>query len=224
MSTHTQPAPGFEQAEVFTNQVEFSAFVRRLIPTLVMIFVVFTALVAFALSAAKLGPAVAWGVALPASALLCGLLYVVKKRQFEAVWTRTTLELSPLGAVLSEPRLRIEMPWATMSQIGDAQLMSPLRVIVANEGLAKAAYAVAAATSHRVEEGLIGQAKLVASPDAPRMLRAQIDQNDEAWLAAHPGQSRPPRAIVLTHYDPAWRTGRIGQWVRAYRPDLLATA
>ena len=31
------------------------------------------------------------------------------------------------------------------------------------------------------------------------------------------------RAIVLTHYDPNWRTGRIGQWVRAYRPDLMST-
>ena len=36
-----------------------------------------------------------------------------------------------------------------------------------------------------------------------------------------PETSRPFVAVLLTHYDRDWRTGRIGAWVRAYRPDLF---
>jgi len=28
-------------------------------------------------------------------------------------------------------------------------------------------------------------------------------------------------AILLSHYDEHWERGRIGQWIRAYRPDIL---
>jgi hypothetical protein len=58
-------------------------------------------------------------------------------------------------------------------------------------------------------------------PSAPRLLRAQIEQH-ERTQDAHPNSGEPLRAITLTHYDRDWRTGRIGQWIDAYRPDLLA--
>lgn len=51
-------------------------------------------------------------------------------------------------------------------------------------------------------------------------LRRQLSQNDRA-RPRHPDSDEPVRAILLSHYDPDWRNGRIGQWIRAYRPDLL---
>jgi hypothetical protein len=212
---------GFTGTERFANIVEFGPFVRRLAPMLVMIFVVFALLVAFVLSAAKLGAVVSWGVALPASAAMCALLYKAKKRQFAATIEKCTLELSPFGAVLAEPHLRIEMPWAAVRQIGDAQAMAPLRVIVANEGLAKVAYAVAAASVRRTEEGLIGAGTLTLTSRAPGLLRSQVAQNEEG-RAPDPVSGQPLRGILLSQFDPAWRSGRIGEWIRAYRPDLLA--
>lgn len=35
----------------------------------------------------------------------------------------------------------------------------------------------------------------------------------------HTGQS--VHAIILSQYEPNWPDGRIGAWIRAYRPDLL---
>lgn len=212
--------PGFDKAETFRNQVEFGDFFRRLIPMLVMIFVVAVLMIAFILSAAKLGGVVAWGVALPVSAGICALLYQAKKKQFAASWTKATLELSPYGAVMSDPSMRVELPWQGIHRIGDAQLLAPLKVNVANEALADVAYAAAAATAKRNEEGLIGAGTMTLSGGASRTLRAQVAQND-AGQPADPKTGQPPRAIILTHYDPNWRAGRIGQWIRAYRPDLL---
>lgn len=47
----------------------------------------------------------------------------------------------------------------------------------------------------------------------------QIDQNDHGLPMDASG--RTLRAIALSHYDQDWRNGRIGAWLRAYRPDLL---
>jgi len=71
------------------------------------------------------------------------------------------------------------------------------------------AAAVAAVSARRKEERLIGEGSLSVSPDAPVRVRQEIKQNYQ------PGR---PRAIVLTQYDADWRSGRIGQWVGAYRP------
>jgi hypothetical protein len=63
------------------------------------------------------------------------------------------------------------------------------------------------------EERLIGEGSLSLSPKAPAWVRRQIKKREPLRR----------RGIVLTHFDPRWRTGRIGQWVRAYRPDLMST-
>ena len=63
------------------------------------------------------------------------------------------------------------------------------------------------------DEHLIGEGSLSVSRKAPAWVRWRIKRSYKTWRK---------RRIVLTHYDPRWRTGRIGQWIRAYRPDLMA--
>jgi len=68
----------------------------------------------------------------------------------------------------------------------------------------------------RKEMALLGTARLTVKPDAPAMVKTQVKQNL--------GGQDPERAqtgVILTHFDKEWETGRIGQWIRAYRPDLL---
>jgi hypothetical protein len=219
----TVPLPhtvtGFENRETFRIQLEFGMFIRRMLPLLCVLFVVGALLFAFVLAFARLG-VLSWVVAVPVSAALCAVLFHLKRRQYESTLAKGTLELSPAGVVLAEPHLRIEMPWPHVHQIGPAALMTPLMVNVGNEALAQVAYAIGAASVQRPEEGLIGAASLSVRKDAPAMFRQQVQQNDEGRDVA-PATGQPLRAIVLSYFDPDWRNGRIGAWIRAYRPDLL---
>ena len=57
-------------------------------------------------------------------------------------------------------------------------------------------------------------AEIVASGAAPRAVRVEgLVGVDETGT---------PRNIALSTFDPHWRTGRIGDWIRRHRPDLLA--
>jgi hypothetical protein len=208
------PVPGFETPESFRNAVKFGQFFRRLIPLYVVTF-----LLAWWLTGAVLGlfgvGSVGWVLGLVVAAALACAMYVIKKKQFAGSWSTATLEISPKGVVSFDRYVRTEIPWERMHAISSTQLMDPLR---AGNKLAGAA---AAASFRRSEEGLIGAGTWTVSPVAPRMLRSQIEQN-ERGQAIHPDSGQPLRAITLTHYDPDWRTGRIGKWIKAYRPDLLA--
>jgi hypothetical protein len=136
---------------------------------------------------------------------------MAKKKQLTATWSSSTLELSPSGAVASDRYVRTELPWPGLREVGPASLMDPLKMTIGPD-IGKLASAAAAASARRIEEGLVGEGSTSLTPDAPVLLRKQIAQNDQ------PGALR---SIVLTHYDPDWRAGRIGQWIRAYRPDLM---
>jgi hypothetical protein len=63
------------------------------------------------------------------------------------------------------------------------------------------------------DDRLIGEGSLSVSPKATGVVRRRIKQGYETWRK---------RGIVLTYFDPHWRSGRIRQWVRAYRPDLMS--
>lgn len=53
------------------------------------------------------------------------------------------------------------------------------------------------------------------------MVRTQIAQHDKGQQI-HPETGQPTRAIILSHFDNDWRSSRIGQWITAYRPDLIS--
>lgn len=218
------PIPGFETPEVFTNTVEFSQFFRRLIPVFVAMVLLVWLVVGLVLAAAGLG-GLGWLVAAALAAGLGAVLYAAKKRQYEATSSTSKLVLAPSGVVSGDRYARTEMPWDRIHQIGPTDLLRPLRV---NPGVglapavgAKAAGAAAAASMRRSAEGLIGAGRLVVSPEAPRLVQAQVKQNDQG-RELQPETGQPLRAIGLTKFDPNWRNGRIGEWVAAYRPDLFS--
>ena len=196
--------------ETFSNRLEFGPFFRRMIPMLVMLVAISWLILGLILASLGLG-GLGWLLALVLALGFGALLYWMKKKQLTATWSSATLQLSPSGAVASDRYVRTELPWSGLREIGPASLMDPLQLSLGND-VAKVVATAAAASARRMEEGLVGEASLSVSPDAPVLVRQQIAQNDQ------PGQLR---AIVLTHYDPDWRSGRIGQWVRAYRPDLM---
>lgn len=214
----TLPVPGFETPLVLRNIVSFDRFFRRMIPTLIFLVLLAALICGPVLGAFGLG-SVRWAIALAAGVAFGCLLYVAKRRQFEASWPASTLELSPRGVISVSGELRVELPWPDIHEIGRAQLLEPVRVNLGN-AVASAVGAVFSATMSRSEDALIGAGVLTLGPGAPISLRAQVAQNDRG-LSVVPETGQPVRSIILNHFETDWRNGQIGRWIAAYRPDLL---
>lgn len=167
---------GFTTQEVFSNIAEFESFIKRMIPTLIMLFLVTALMVALVLSAVGLPGAVAWIIAALASAGFCAVMYQAKKKQFAKVWGTSTLTLSPIGADMQDGNTRVQMSWSQVERIGDASIMGPLRFGGFTD-VAKAVGALSAASMKRKEMALLGTARLTVNPDAPAMVKTQVKQN-----------------------------------------------
>lgn len=215
-----QVQPGFEAVETFANRVVFGGFIKRMIPLLVIMFAFVTAVLAF-ISWYFVRGVLIWVIAVAGAAACCALTVWLKKRQFDGTWRTATLQLSPWGAVLDERHLRIEMQWHAVRSIGAADLMAPVRPTVGvSPATIAARQTIDAATVARPQAGLIGAAAMVLKPGAPAMLRTQVAQNSRG-RQVDPASGQPLSAILLAQYDPNWPQGRIGAWIRAYRPDLF---
>jgi hypothetical protein len=136
-----------------------------------------------------------------------------EKRELMATWSGSTLQLSPFGAVAFDQYVRFELPWSGLHKVTRAVFLDPEKMLSQINLPADIAGVDPAVLALR-EERLIGEGSLSVSPNAPAWVRRRIKRSYETWRK---------RGIVLTHFDPNWRTGRIGQWVRAYRPDLMST-
>lgn len=221
MYQQPQPLPGFEGVETFANRVAFGKFIKRMIPLLVFMFLFVVAVLAF-VSWYFVRGVLIWVIAVLGAAACCALTVWLKKRQFDGTWRTATLQLSPWGAVLDERHLRIEMPWHAVRAIGAADLMAVVKPPVAfSPATAVAGQAINAATAARPQDGLIGAGAMTLKPGAPAMLRTQVAQNNRG-RQVDPASGQPLNAILLAQYDPNWPQGRIGAWIRAYRPDLLS--
>ena len=205
--------------ETFTSTVTFGQLMTRMGVTLVMLFLI--SAVMFGLILANLGVPGGFVVGVVLAVPFCALMVRAKKRQFESTLGQQTVTFSPDGAVMSDPYSRVELPWAHVRSIGQVEMMRPIRTPGQRDKLVVAAVSgIASATQGTHEHGLVGAGVLTTSPDAPRLLKAQVKQflNDGP---ADPLIGQRPMGIPLLRFNRDWQSGRIGEWVRSYRPDLL---
>jgi len=222
----TRTVDGFEMAETFTNTLPFAYFMRRVIPLTVMLFLLTWLILALLLGMTGL-PAVAW-LALGLALIFIVVIVYVKKRQFDATWGTATLELSPDGAAEAVGKARSALAWGAVRGLTKQGMITPLQAVtpgsdfVGGNLVTGLAVDVGVAAARRDDQdALIGPGTLSLDRQASAILKAQFDQNMKQ-RQRDPETNRPIVAVLLTHYDPDWRTGRIGRWVRAYRPDLFA--
>lgn len=219
------PAPeGFASAETFPCTVTIGAWARRFFPELIGTLIALLVLLALVFSLLGAG-ALSWLLALVPVAAFGVVMWEAKKRQFDETWGTAVLHLSSRGAVVVERHCRLELRWDQIHQVGKADLINKGRkpiVAGGRGGLIGVLLYMAVATTNRRrgQDALIGKGHLTVSPSASRFVRGQIARNQGAKVDPRTGSR--PSAIVLTAYDRNWRTGRIGQWVQAHRPDLLA--
>lgn len=211
-------APGFEREEAFPIRISFLDFMRGasglVVVTLVMLWLLF----GLVLNAVKVPSP--WLVSIAASAVFTVILIALKKRQFDAKWATQQLVLSPAGASLRDRDIQIDLPWHEVSAIG---IVPPLKLLELNVPIlsrtARPVMNAAKATLQATqcgELGLVGNGALVGREGGGLgglAHRTQVNQNLK---------SGEEFGVPLLPFDPAWDSGRIGAWVRAYRPDLLA--
>lgn len=197
--------------ETFEHHESTGVTVRQMLPVLIALMVLawFMLAVLLAFVAGLWGPV----LAVPLAGGFGYLLYSSKQRQLQAVRAGSRLELSADGAKQIDRYMIMELRWDQVEQIGPLSALSSLRVSPTREGRAAADAADAVLRGAQGSlEGLIGNGRTDVTADAPMWFRQQLRQNKV---------DQRQTAVALSLFDPQWRTGRIGQWIRAYRPDLL---
>lgn len=214
-----QPPPAastvsFTSPEEFRLTTTFVEQLRRMIPLSVLLLVVTFLLALGVLNLVQL--------ANPILAALIAVVFVAlavlgKKRQWDAKFAKRTLILDSVGAHVRDRDFTIDLPWGLADGIG---LVPELGVLTMDTKVGRGVAAEANA-AQGASEGLVGAGILTATPQASAPFRLQIRQN----RAAAPVDQRtgqPAFGVPLGTFDLAWRSGRIGQWLAHYRPDLAA--
>jgi len=209
---------GLAASETFTSMVTPDAVVKRMIPMLVLLFLISALFFSMVVSALGAPGIVGLILAVPFSALMLAS----KKRQLEQKG-RPTLTLSSAGAVMSDGHMRVDLPWTHVRSIGQVDLLRAIRTPTTSllDGIGSA---VVRATHDTLQgtraEGLVGCGRVTLGPGAPRLLKIQVKQ----FLGDGPADpliGQRPMGIPLVAFETDWQHGRIGEWVRAHRPDLL---
>lgn len=208
----------FDTAETFRMTLSFGNVLLRLLPLFVLLFVFLTFLFTAIGYIADLSDTATWVIAAVCAAPLSLLMPWLKKLQFDAQVAATNLTISPEGLTLEEPNLTTKLAWHKARKIGYASMRDPLRTHMTL--LATIVVAIGSLAARRRESAIIGAGRLIIAKDAPQALRTHIQQN-ERKLPVDQKTGRRQQAILLQHFDRDWKNGRIGDWVRAYRPDLL---
>lgn len=207
--------------ETFTTTVSFGQFMRIAIPMLVITFLVSAFIFAVVLNAVGVPGGLLAGAV--AAVPFCALMVLGKKRQFDQRWGKQTVTFSPAGVVMDDRDTRVELPWTHVRSVGDVEQMGVLRTRTSSDlsrmgaGMIRG---VADATTGAPEHGLVGAGVLTAKPEAPALVKKQVQQ----FLNGGPDDpeiGQRPMGIPLLRFNRNWQNGRIGEWVRAYRPDLL---
>lgn len=81
------------------------------------------------------------------------------------------------------------------------------------------AVAASANAAQGASEGLVGAGTLAATAQASAPFRLQIKQN-LAGADVDQGSGQAAFGVPFATFDMSWRSGRIGQWLAHYRPDL----
>lgn len=198
------PAVDFTSPEVFDSRLTFAAFSPRLLPLLVPVFLLMTLLLGClfgALGASGLG----WLLAVVISGAVVAGLTALRKREFDGALGKTRLEFSPAGVTMAGPVRRVHLSWDRV-RLGTAHLANPRGGWMIGPTLPAGVLATLL---------LQGSAALARGRRQPALVGA-------ATVTAGAKTSTASTAIILSVYDRDWYNGRIGAWIRAYRPDLLA--
>jgi len=219
------PVPGFDQPETFEVKAEFKHHLLSLtVPAIGMFLISGLLFLAILNGALGLPPLIAGLAALVfTAAMIAG-----KKRQFEQMREAMSLTISPEGFAVDDPHTTLQMAWSGVRAVGKVKSPKPIDVTktsvpVVGGGGSSVGGGIGAAIGQAtidIQTGILGLGTHALKPDAPWRARTQFEQNVEInGVDEETGQNFV--AVLAQLYDADWQSGRIGDWVRAYRPDVM---
>lgn len=225
MSTdHTHPA-GFDAPETFTIGDTRDGALKRLLSPVLIFPLVLGFLIWFMLSALfnVLGLPAFRLLALVGALVLTALLVVVWLKRTATSLTKTWLEVGPQGMSMKDGVITRTIAWQDMRTIGR---VVPIRGVEASFGgsSAQAGAAVGAGVNRLAQQlsgtiGILGVGSLVPDQDS-KLGATLVQQNQGVW--GHDDSGAPLVGITPQDVENDWFNGRIGDWLRQYRPDLAA--
>lgn len=193
-----------EEFRVVNPGVLFARTFLPFVPVLVLLFFVMTALGSIPFGGGLL-PGMGIGVLGTAVAVLA--LYRKARRGVLG----TVIRMSPDGVELTDGYgFRISMRWPDIGAVGEVHSAT------VRPGAAVGRTVRIPVRGTLVNSGLIGWGRRQIPPNAPAWMTRMLDA-----VPRDPQTGATQVAIPLGGLDPAWRIGRMGDWVRNYRPDLL---
>lgn len=215
------PVPGFDRPESFEVKTTFKDVLISGIVLVIGMFLISGVFFALILSAIGI-PGLAGFLA---GFVFAALMVVAKKRQLDEAWKSMSLTISPQGLVVDDPAARLEMPWSGVRAVGQVKSPKPvdLRRTKAAPLASGAGGDIGAAIGQAVittSTGILGVGTHTLKPDAPALARRQFEQNVGInGVDEETGENL--LAVIAQQYGVDWQLGRIGDWVRAYRPDVM---
>ncbi|MEO3792556.1 hypothetical protein ABGB14_20280 [Nonomuraea sp. B10E15] len=178
-------------------------FVAPFAALLVLFFVVILLLGAIFTGSTLLGIAI--------GALATGGLLAVLVAKHRRMSSGTVVRFTAEGVELTDSlgfRVHLRWPDITRIDVVDTQLANPRRVGRPG-GVRVRAQALRSV-------GLIGWGERAVPPRIPGWMRDRLSR-----VPVDPATGRPEVTIPLGEFDALWQRGRMGDWVRHYRPDLM---
>ncbi|NBE96108.1 hypothetical protein FE391_08075 [Nonomuraea sp. KC401] len=181
----------------------FPRFVTPFIAPLILFFVVILLLGAIFTGSTALGAVI--------GLLATGALLAVLAAKHRRMSSGTVVRFTEEGVELTDSlgfRVHLRWPDITRIDVVDTQLANPRRVGRPG-GVRVRAQALRSV-------GLIGWGLRTVPPRIPGWMRDRL-----ARVPVDPATGRPEVTIPLGEFDPLWQRGRMGDWVRHHRPDLM---
>ncbi|RBY86104.1 hypothetical protein [Blastococcus sp. TF02A-26] len=195
--------PRLPATQVFPVVLAYGDIRRRGLPVLAVAF-----LLAFFL-AGRLSATALDGVAPVLVGVAVGGAVVVamdrvRQRQFAAEWDGVALTVSAVGLHVREPHAATTLPWSGITELTAGDVAGPTARGIGDTGRAAARFA--RATMSRRTDALAGAGATT------------VEAGHRSLFAPDP---RGRAVVVVGLFEDDWRSGQLGAWVRAARPDLL---
>jgi hypothetical protein len=186
------------------RMAQSGGFLRMLLPFVAVLVLFF--LLALAIGWALGGPVGGWSAAVVGTGILVGVLY----KKFARLRSGTVVRFSEYGVELFDSLgFHVRLGWRDMTHVGrvEARMAAP-------DTFGEEIKVWAGAMKSL---GVLGWGDRVVPPTAPAWMQVRLNAQPR-----NPRDGRPLVAIPLGGIDKNWVNGPMGQWMRMYRPDLLA--
>ena len=204
--------------ETFTFKLDSKSFMKRMYPTAGLLFFISFLLFGAILNAIGLKTGTLFAAIFVAAAFTFFMIKL-KEKQFDSQWAEAHIVASPEGITSHEKYRTVTIKWSDIEQIGQGDFMRGARVVPGDT--ARGINNFVDATASRQNDALIGSGTMTIAENTPSLMKTTIEQN----LAAGPKDAagNPKASIVIGMYEENWRSGQLGIWLKAYRPDLFGT-